>query len=42
MGPSGHFYSCIGLIILDTDIPQVDGWSTGHPGIRASHNLLNH
>ena len=33
MGPSGHFYSCIGLIIWDIGIPQVDGLSTGHPGI---------
>ena len=37
MGPSGHFYLCIGLIIGDTSIPQVDGLSTRHPGIGASH-----
>ena len=33
MGPSGHFYSCIGLVTRDTGIPQVDGLSTRHPGI---------
>ena len=33
MGPSGRFYSCTCLMIWDTDIPQVDGWSTRHPGI---------
>ena len=36
MGPSSHFNSCIGFIILDTGIPQVDGLSTRHPGIGAS------
>ena len=25
MGPSGHFYSCMGLMIRDTGILQVDG-----------------
>ena len=36
MGPSGHFYSCIGLKICDIGILQVDGLSTRHPRIRAS------
>ena len=30
MGPSGHFYSCIGLVTPDIGIPQVDGLSTRH------------
>ena len=33
MGPSGRFYSCTCLKIRDTNIPQVDGLSTRHPGI---------
>ena len=33
MGPSGHFYSCIGLVTRDTGIPQGDGLSTRHPRI---------
>ena len=37
MGPSGHFYSFIGLIIWDTGILQVDRLSTRHPEIGASH-----
>ena len=39
MGQSGNFYSCIGLIICDTGIPQVDGLSTRHPEIWGILNL---
>ena len=28
MGPSGHFYSCMGLITCDTGFLRVDGLST--------------
>ena len=28
MGPSGHFYSCMGLMISDTGFPRVVGLST--------------
>ena len=30
MGPSDHFYLCIGLVTRDTCIPQVDELSTRH------------
>ena len=33
MGPSGHFYSCIGLVTQDIGIPHVDGLSMRHFGI---------
>ena len=33
MGPSGYFYSCMGVKTQDTSILWVDGLSTRHPGI---------
>ena len=30
----------MGLLVRDKGILRVDGWSTRHPGFRASHLLL--
>ena len=38
MGPSGHFYSSMGLMTRDIGFPRVDGWSTGPLGSRR-HNI---
>ena len=36
-GQMWKFYSCMGLMIRDTGIPQVDGGQRDTPGFRASH-----
>ena len=42
MGPSGHFYSYIGLTIGDEGIPRVDGLSMRHLGILGRHNFFSY